>query len=115
MHNKDYIGYLLGSIGFVYLISLDITFVISLILAFYISYYVNKSIKDSDKKLKSKKIGESFKREKGIIKNYENFFNSFNPPLTDNQKIAVVTDKTKALGWTAEISLLDYLKSLKNI
>ena len=97
MHNKDYIGYLLGSIGFVYLISLDITFVISLILAFYISYYVNKSIKDSDKKLKSKKIGESFKREKGIIKNYENFFNSFNPPLTDNQKIAVVTDKTKNL------------------
>ena len=72
MHNKDYIGYLLGSIGFVYLISLDISLLISLILAFYISYYVNKSIKDSDKKLELKKIDESFMvSSKGLCRAYK--------------------------------------------
>ncbi len=93
-HKGENIVTIVGFAVFIFLISLNIPPFLPLILMFVIWYYGLKLLEDTDNKTREKKLKKKiFTREIGIIESYKKFFNSFNPPLTDNQKIAVVTDK----------------------
>lgn len=87
MLNKKNIGLTIGSIVCVFLISFNVLpslflFILAFIIIFYSSVFLKNKL---------------FIKERFIIKDNEEFFKTFNPQLTINQKIAAVTDNKKSL------------------